>query len=198
MHRREGWGRHCSSCCLSSFHPKEPLRDSWEPSKSRQCGLTSWNSAEPLSLGDPRRCPNKQKAAGKQWAGRSGRLAQPWGGGGSPWFPGAWDCGLWALWLAAGSWSLGSVQQTAQMLAGWAQPQRTRAGPLGSMACTRVSTDSHVCSLKSPGPSASCEGYRLMSLKSKQTGAWEVTLRPVPALQAQGPEFDFQNHIKNN
>lgn len=139
VHRREGWGRHCSSCWLSSFHPKEPLRDSWEPSKSRQCGLTSWNSAEPLSLGDPRRCPNKQKAAGKQPAWRSGRLAQPWGGGGSQWFPGAWDCGLWALWLAAGSWSLGSVQQTAQMLAGWAQPQRARAGPLGSVACTRVS-----------------------------------------------------------
>lgn len=88
------------------------------------------------------------------------------------WFLGAWDYGLWALWLAAGSWSLGSVQQTAHMLAGPAQPQqRTRAGPLGSMACTRVNTDSHVCSLKPPGASTSCEGYRLMSLKKKQTRA---------------------------
>lgn len=124
--RREDWTRPCSPCWLSSLGPKEPLRDSWEPSKSRRCRLTSWNSAEPLSLGDPSRCPNKQKAAGKRPAGRSGRLPQPWGRGGSQWFLGAWDSALWALWLAAGSWSLGSAQQTAHMLAGPARPTDRR------------------------------------------------------------------------
>lgn len=198
MHTREGWGGHCNSCCLSSFRPEEPLRDSWEPSKSRQCGLTSWNSAEPLSLGDPRHCPNKQKAAGKRPGQEVREAGSAMGRRRKSEVPGS--LGLWAVGSVASSWLLEfRLCATNSPHAGrLGRPQRTRAGLLGSVACTRVSTDSPVCSLKSPGTSASCEGYRLMSLKRKQTGAWEVPLHPVPALQAQGPEFEFQSHIKNN
>lgn len=168
----QGWGRHCSGCRLSSFCPKEPPRDSWEPSKSRQCGLTSWNSAELLSLGDPRRCPNKQKAAGKQRPGGQGGWRSHGEEAEVSVVPGS--LGLWAVGSVASSWLLESrLCATNSPHAGRPGPTTAAdsgAGPLRSMACTRVNTDSHVCSLKPPGTSTSCEGYRLVSLTKKQAG----------------------------
>lgn len=99
------WGGPCLSSRLSCFCPKEPRRDSWEPSKSRQCGLTSWNLAESLSLGDPRRCPNKQKAAGKRWPEGQGGWWSPGGAGRGrrkSVVPGI--LGLWAVGSVASSW----------------------------------------------------------------------------------------------
>lgn len=104
VHTREAWGGHCNSCCLSSFRPEEPLRDSWEPSKSRQCGLTSWNSAEPLSLGDPRHCPNKQKAAGKRPGQEVREAGSAMGRRRKSEVPGS--LGLWAVGSVASSWLL--------------------------------------------------------------------------------------------